>query len=765
MKVLMQWGSRFAAKPGRGLILVRNGYCVLLTIYALLLPRQSLAQGDIPLGSWRMHLSYNTISSIAISADKVFAASRSGIMTIETTDQSLNIFSKLNGLTGAGISFINFNIPTDQLIVAYDDGNLDIVKGNTVINFDRLKNSTSVTGSKRINHISLRNDFAYLASDYGLVVFDLKKNEVKETWRDLGASGGKLKVFQSAFFGDSIFMATEQGVLAGNLNDNLLDYNSWKRFDQGDFGGNIQFITSFNNKVFAAVNNAGIYQYENGEWNKEIFLQGLAFTSVNASANHLLITENKNLWALSTSNQFAAVDDAIIQQPLFAIEDSAGKFWVGDAKHGLVSNFTGSFLSYLPNGPSNTSSAKLEYYNEIIYSLPGGYSSAFQALNNSGGFDLFENGLWSNQTSTVKDLIDIDFNADKIIVSSFGYGLEEISATGHSVAIHDEDNSPLVNTNPPGRFVNITSVENSSDGLWVANYGTINSLHLLKSDNTWESFSFPDFAARYPTDLLIDFDGNIWMTLNPQHGGGLIVFDKKNNHSVYVTDMAGAGGLPSKSVRSIALDRDGYVWVGTDEGVAYFIDPREIFTESFDAIKPIFDNRFLLRSEKITTIQVDGANRKWIGTENGAWLFNPTGENLIYNFTMDNSPLIDNVIHDIAIHELSGEVFFATEKGIVSYRGDATVGSGVFQEVKIFPNPVTPEFNGTVGISGLTTDAIVKITDIAGKLVWQTQANGGTASWNVRDYNGKRAATGIYLVFATTQNASDHIVGKIAVVE
>jgi ligand-binding sensor domain-containing protein len=200
-------------------------------------------------------------------------------------------------------------------------------------------------------------------------------------------------------------------------------------------------------------------------------------------------------------------------------------------------------------------------------------------------------------------------------------------------------------------------------------------------------------------------------------------------------------------------------------GIAYFIDTYNIFTSVSDAVKPIIDNRYLLRNEKVNVIKVDAANRKWVGTDNGVWLFSPSGETQLQNFTIDNSPLLSNVIRDIEINSLTGEVFFATDKGIISYRADATASESTFKDVKIFPNPVTSNFTGTVGISGLATDAIVKITDINGRLLWETQAAGGTATWNVRDYHGNRAGTGVYVVFAASQDGVESAVGKIAVVE
>jgi hypothetical protein len=253
--------------------------------------------------------------------------------------------------------------------------------------------------------------------------------------------------------------------------------------------------------------------------------------------------------------------------------------------------------------------------------------------------------------------------------------------------------------------------------------------------------------------------------LNPAQGGGLLVFNEQENKTAYLTNQAGSGGLPSRNVYAFAADRDGSIWIGTEKGVAYFFNPTQVFSTNVNAVWPIFENRYLLTDEKVTAIAVDGGNRKWIGTERGVWLFSPTGEEQVFNFNTSNSPLLSDVILSIAIDPVSGEVFFATDKGIVSFRSGATESSFSYELVKVFPNPVTPGFNGTVGISGLATDAIVKITDVSGKLIWQTQANGGTATWNVTDYNGRRASTGMYLIFSATEDGSESFVGKIAVIE
>ena len=311
----------------------------------------------------------------------------------------------------------------------------------------------------------------------------------------------------------------------------------------------------------------------------------------------------------------------------------------------------------------------------------------------------------------------------------------------------------------------VSAIAPSSQGLWVVNYGATSPIHLLKNDGNWDSFQPAQALASFAVDVLPDAFGRLWLTIDPTRGGGIVVFDPSTNESRYLTNVAGSGGLPSLRVEALVIDRNSQIWIGTDEGVVYLSNPRGVLSGSVDAERPIFENRFLLRDETVTAIAVDGGNRKWLGTLNGAWLFTPDGDELIYNFTEESSPMLSNEILDIEISPVSGEVFFATNRGISSFRSDATASTPAFNNVKIFPNPVDSNFTGTVAINGLYTDSIVKITDIRGHLVWQTRANGGTATWNARQLNGNRVSTGMYLVFATSEDGSERHVGKIAVIE
>lgn len=720
---------------------------------------------NIPVGTWRLHVSYADIHTISVTPSKIYAAGPTGIMILDLVDTNSGIttLTKIDGLSSINITQVAFDQQQNQLLITYADGDIDIVRENEIINFNTLKNSPTISGSKRINHISIQGNLAYLSTDFGVVVFDLIQLEVKETWRDIGVAGAELEINQSTFHTDSIFLATEDGILAGKLTDNLLDFNNWKRFDTGVFNSDIQSITSFTGEVYAAVNGSGIYRHLNNAWQIVSGVPPLLYKNITANQT-LVVTAESSLFRVTSSGAITEIVSPEILDPHIAFEDQTGKLWIGDSQSGLLSDYFGTLAGFITNGPTFSQGFRLQYNSEkdILYALSGGFSSSLAPLGNEEHINKFSAGFWNIEPDLLdKDITGIISN-NKLYVASCGYGLQVISES--ATILYDETNSSLQNV-AAGRNVRVTDIASSNDGVWVTNAGASNSLHLLKSDNTWQPFSFPFVAAaRYPTNIEVDYLGNVWMTLNPSNGGGILVFNKGTGQSVYLTDVVNSGGLPGKSVYSIAMDRDGFVWVGTDKGVAYFPDPSRVFSSNVNAIKPVFDNRFLLRDEYVTAIEVDGGNRKWIGTENGVWLFDEFGEGQIHNFNTANSPLLSNKIVDLEINSKSGELFIMTDAGIASFRADATEGESTFDKIKIFPNPVTNQFNGQVGISGLVADAIVKITDVSGKLVWQAKANGGSTAWDVRDYNGRRAATGMYLVFCISQDGTESMVGKIAVV-
>jgi hypothetical protein len=744
---------------------------------AILLLSSPLLAQNIPLGTWRTHLSYQSATTLAVAGEKVYAGSPTSFFYFDQAFNNTTKLSKLNGLSETDISRVAY-LPALQLVlVAYQSGNVDLLtsSGKTgepdkITNLNVIKNA-GITGSKNIHDIAFRGNLAYLSCDFGLVVLDLTKAEIKETYRNIGLNGAPVEVYASTFANDSLFIASSQGLMAAPLSNqiNLQDFSNWHIYtlSEGIPTENVKAVASRNGRVYAGVAGKGLYVYQQGNWTNLIALPD-PIQTIRVSNKQLLLSTGSRLLTINENDIATELSDNLLLSPQEATFDKAGKLWVADAKAGLISNRSGRFEKYIPSGPASNQAWKLYQYGGKIVALAGGFDENSQPLNRPSNFYIFDGTQWANFAplpSTVKDLTGATYqnSSQQLYLGSFGNGLITQQA---DLSFETVVGSPLIFS---GNGVRVSGLAtDDEENIWITNHSVPlgkPSLHVLRKDKQWESFAFTQAGSNYPLGILIDDNGYKWLRLDPQSTGGLLVFDDKGKRSRYLGTASGNGELPNSNVRCMARDQESQLWVGTDDGVAVFFNTFSVFSGSYSAFTPIFDSHRLLNDEFISTIKIDGGNRKWIGTHNGLWLFNAEGSELVANFTTKNSPLLSNNITDIEIQPTTGEVFIATDQGILSYRSGATEAGPEHTQVKVFPNPVRPNFDGLVGISGLAANAIVKITDIAGRLVYQTRANGGTATWNVRDYQGRRAETGIYLIFSASDDGSETFVTKLAVVK
>ncbi|MES2733462.1 MAG: two-component regulator propeller domain-containing protein [Bacteroidota bacterium] len=742
----------------------------------LLLSTQSVAQ-NIPLGTWRTHLSYQSATTLTISGEKVYAGSPNSLFYFDKSFNNTTKLSKIDGLSETDISRVGYLPALKMVLIAYHSGNVDLLtssdkagESDKITNLNVIKNA-SISGSKNINDITFRDNLAYLSCDFGLVVLDLQKIEVRETYRNIGFNGTPIAVFGSTFANDSIFLASSQGIMAAPLaaQINLQDFSNWHIFtpSQGIPNDNVKAIASRNGGVYAGVSGKGLYHYQQGNWTNLVALTE-PIQTIRTSNNQLLVCTGSRLLTINEDEIVAEVRDNLLLAPQEAAFDMQGKLWVADAKSGLLSNRSGHFEAYIPSGPASNQAWKLYGYGGKIVALAGGFNENTQAYGRTSNFYIFDGAQWANYAllvPTTKDLVSIAYQADnqQLYLGSFGNGLFRQKA---DLSIETVAGSPLIAS---ANGVRVTGLATDDEGnIWVTNHSVplgMPSLHVFRKTNQWESFAFTQTGSNNPLGILIDDNGFKWLRLDPKSTGGILVFDEKTQRSRYLGTASGNGELPNPNVRSMAMDKEGQIWVGTDDGVAVFFNTSAVFTGGYSAFTPIFNTRRLLNDEFITAIKVDGGNRKWIGTRNGLWLFNAEGSELVVNFTTKNSPLLSNNITDIEIESTTGEVFIATDQGLLSYRGSATEAESKHTQVKVFPNPVRPNFDGLVGISGLAANSMVKITDAAGRLVYETRANGGTATWNVHDYRGNRAETGIYLIFSASDDGSETFIAKLAVVK
>jgi ligand-binding sensor domain-containing protein len=449
-----------------------------------------------------------------------------------------------------------------------------------------------------------------------------------------------------------------------------------------------------------------------------------------------------------------------------------GTLWVADRNNGLVM-INSSETRYLkPDGPSNIYVTSLEVEKDILVAVAGGITSGLNNLFRIGELYRYKEKEWSNWTnSNIKDLINIAFDPQDpshYYIATWGYGLLEFK---DEVLVNQyrTENSSLQSI-LQGDFIRIGGlVFDRDNNLWVSNSGVSEPLSVLKTDGEWQSFEIAN-AVNAPNigEMIFTEDGNLWMIL--PGGYGLFVFNSNGTVSnedddeykkLSVVDIDNS--VISNFIYSIAQDRQGNIWLGTNKGIVVYYSPSRVFNSNeFYAqtiLVPRNDNSGfgdpLLGTETVTAIKVDGANRKWLGTRNGGvFLVSEDGLKQIHAFNIDNSPLLSNSINDIAINENTGEVFFATNSGIISYVSDAIGPDDDFSDVYVFPNPVRETYFGDIVITGLIENAYVKITDLNGNLVHETRSLGGNAIWNGNNLSGKRVSTGVYLVFLTNEDGS-----------
>ncbi len=353
---------------------------------------------------------------------------------------------------------------------------------------------------------------------------------------------------------------------------------------------------------------------------------------------------------------------------------------------------------------------------------------------------------------------------------------------GAPIAFWNATNSTLgTNGDPAAGIVNVAGLDFDDDGnLWVSNANTNALLSVRKKDGAWKSFSPGNLLAgnNLVSDIMASKQSDLKWLVRPR-GNALMVFtdggtidDTDDDQFKLLNTSDNQGKLPSLDVYSIAEDNDGEVWVGTGKGIAVFYNPQAIFSgtgENFDSQQILIEQdgnvQILLETEAITALAVDGADRKWIGTAtSGVFLTSPDGTEELAHFTAENSPLPSNTVLSLAIDGSTGEVFFGTDQGIISYRGDATEGGREATCASVFPNPVRETYQGTVAITGLVADSEVRITDIAGNLVYKTTSLGGQAMWPATDLSGQRVSTGVYLIMAADPSGESTCNTKVLVV-
>ena len=726
-------------------------------------PQPVAPEPAAPIGTWRTHFSYANVQHLAITPQRVYGAANSGLFYVSKSDNSLQLLSKNDGLSDVGVVALSYSPSLDALMLAYRSGRIDVLADGQVVSFTLIQEANQEQ-KEVIYAIHWDGATAYVSTSQGVRILTVATEEtlsvrIQESYTRLSATGDPLAIYSATTTADSLFLATEAGVIANALSPtvNRQDFATWRRFGpaEGLPSGETRHITQRAGVVYAAFDNVGLFRYQSGTWQATALTTTQAFNAVRATATVLTATLADQVALLNEQDQVILIRDALVSAPQDAWADGQGVVWIADQNNGLLRSTDGAFASFLPNGPPSDAIAGIRFVNQRIVAL---------GADLSGVFSVFNEGQWATfRPPTDAQLLDILFSpiTNTYYLASFGDGLLQWDGGQTFAAVPD----PTSNTTDD----QLTSLAPQDNRLWISRFGATAPLRsFLPNEDSWTDFSVVPNTTPYLRKVVVDFSGYKWLLAGSQSGpdqagNDILIFDEQENRVQSVRQNVNSGDLPGDQLIDLVVDRDGLVWIGGNQGVAYFPNPFGIFSDVI-AVRPVFNRQFLLRDEYVICLAVDGGNRKWVGTRNGLWLFSETGEELIHHFTVANSPLVSNTILDIAINGIDGEVFIATDQGVVSYRGTATQGSPQHQSVKVFPNPIRRGFDGTVGIQGLASDATVKITTISGVLVQELQAQGGTATWDSRNYAGQYVSNGVYLLFSATADGEETYIGKLAVV-
>ena len=772
-------------------------YFLLSFLLLLLLP--AVIQAQTGIGQWRTHLPYNEVLDVAVTPGLIYAATPYSLFTYRLKDDKISIFDKVKGLNDLGINKIDYDKKSGQLLVAYSDANIDLIdnKGN-VTNIPDIFNKYML-GIKTINNIFFRDGFAYLSCSFGIVVLDMKKYEIKDTYY-IGPNGSALDVLDMTANDTALFAATAKGIYYSNLKaTNPADYRQWHletRLPVPQQTYNL--ITAFGDKIYTNYTSGNwdgdtLYAFDGHRWNYFLPSNHSHHFQLNADGDVLLLVNRYWVDGFDASgNRVFYVNKAEENgiEPLAVRGDVKNDVWIGTKYQGLLRTHDQNEQQALikPDGPTSVKVFALDARGENVWVVPGGYQPNWAKMWIHDGVFMFHGGLWQSFNSkntpafdTITDPVCVKADPNDpqtAYVGTFKAGVMKFK-NDKLTEIFSKDNSSLQPTLTNPNLIYASGLDfDSHHNLWIANSSAPKLLSVMKNDGTWKSFNLGYGLNGIDVgSLMVDKNNNIW--IKKRNNGMVIVFnyngtvDNPSDDQVKVLNSSrGNGNIQGSIVYSFATDNNGEVWVGTDKGINVFYSPENIFEPGadFDAqqiLVPRNDGTgladILLVTETVTAIAVDGGNRKWVGTKRaGIFLFSPDGLKEIHHFTSENSPLLSNNITGITIDK-NGEVFIGTDKGLISYRGTATPGNNTYSDVYAYPNPVRQNYTGLIAIKGLVTGASVKITDSYGNLVYETKTEGGQAVWDGNTFDHVHVSSGVYLVFVTNRDGTESMVTKILV--
>lgn len=747
-----------------------------------------LLNAQTAIGHWRDCLDYSRVHRVAVSPDGIYAAARGGLFLFDPEYMTLKPLSRSTGLSDVGIATIAYG--DGSLVVGYTNSNIDIIQSGHIHNLSDIKRS-SISGDRNIYSIRFRSGMAYLCTGFGVVVVNLARHEIKETYY-IGTAGSYTAVYDIAFTSDSIFAATAEGLKRISLREPYPGISDRWEADHRMDGNSVTMLCYAGSHLLAAgygtnPNILGLYSLEG---NSATLMQSGELRSVHLDGNRLAVCLDGNVLTYDTALTYLGEKCCYTWGDLDALDaaySNDGTLWVGHPWEGIVGiHPDGSDEEHKPAGPYNSDNVfRMVPVGDKMMLCPGGHTSTYSASYTPANLLTTDGRTWTNINNSNHnldgryDIVDV-VAQDKqtLLAASWGEGI--LSITDNQVqAIYDQSNTNgALQTFTSGNWSTLMVGALTADrngNMWALNVRSPRPLVVRHKDGSWQSFNTERMTGSQP-----EMDKIVYDSVN-----NYIWFAGRSNN-IYVHDGADrmaridpnqGSRMATETVNAMVQDREGNIWIGTNKGIKVIYDGYRVFQNGGSGeTAPVACNNititngefaeYLMAYENITCIAVDGANRKWVGTAaGGLYLLSSGGLEQLQNFTTTNSPLFSDKIVCIGIHPSTGDVYIGTDHGLQVYRSTATYAEPYTADtVYAYPNPVRPGYDGPIAIKGFARDAMVHITDAAGHTVFATQAYGGQAVWNGRTQSGEKVASGVYNVFASDQDGGNRAVAKILII-
>lgn len=737
---------------------------------------------------WQGYFSYNDIRDISQSPTSIIAASENALFSKEVITNQIKTTTTIDGLSGQTITSLYYSSTSNKTLVGYENGLIIVINqaDGSMLNIVDIINKQLPANLKRINHFMEYQGIVYVSCDFGIVQFNLATMLFGDTYF-IGNNGAEIKVTQTAIFNGFIYASTIDGIRKADItNKNLIDFNQWSQIASGSWSS----VEAFATELIAINSSGNIHKYNSGSNTFISYLQlPQAVVDMRNSGSYLVITTptsvyvyNQQLVLVRQINSNQVIDATVSFSCATTIDDV---IYVGTTDNGIYStsiSVSSAIENTKPLGPARNNIFALQTTSSFLWVVYGDYSGGYNPYPlDSYGISKYSESGWLNipydKVFGAKSIVRVMINPNReneVYMGSSYSGLLKIE-NDKPTFLYNQTNSELDEISFIPGYNNDVRINggafDKSGNLWVNNSLVQEGLKELKSNGQWQSFSLSTIITGYTGTsmgrMIIDKNSTKWWCTDTN---GLISFNESTNTFKKITFGSDKGNLPNTDVRAIAIDNNNQLWIGNTKGLRVLSNVNNFLTEEQMTTKPIIileDNlaQELMYEQFITDIVVDGANNKWIGTaDSGVFLVSPNGQETKYHFTESNSPLPTNAINDIDINNVTGEVFIATTKGMVSFKGTATSANEDLNDVFVYPNPVRPEYEGTVKISGLLNKATIKITDIEGNLVYETTSEGGTIEWDTTAFGKHKVASGVYMIFVSAQDGIETKVKKVMII-